>query len=432
MAVKLVVAAAVIKLMIKSLRNPRSAQVAACWLLLGCLFVGVNLIAQTETSSYRMAPNKTDIEVDLLNNYYNQDGDFGAPQGGLGTEQLDNIAGLVVVKIPLDSNSALTVQAGVDYYSSASTDRIDFQLSTESASDLRAYGSVTWTERDLGKGVTYSASAGLSNEYDYFSINGAASISQEWDRGASELSFGVKAFIDNWLFIAPVELRGQEFNINTNRRSYGASLVYSQIINTRLQAAFTAEVTYMRGLLSTPFHRIYYVGAPLDAYETFIPADDIERLPDQRVKFPVSARVNYMLNDVLSLRTFARYYLDSWGIRGVTGDVELSCDVSSNWTVMSGFRYYNQRESDYYFAFATSTEDDEFVTSDIDLSELSMTKYTLGIRYEPIVGIGRTKFFKYGLEWRHLSLRGAYYDRNPGLTAYSATLSTGFVLRDKK
>ena len=34
------------------------------------------------TTGYRMAPNKETTQVDFLANYYSQDGDFGAPQGG--------------------------------------------------------------------------------------------------------------------------------------------------------------------------------------------------------------------------------------------------------------------------------------------------------------------------------------------------------------
>ena len=159
------------------------------------------------TTGYRMAPNKETTQVDFLANYYSQDGDFGAPQGGLGTEELTNIAGLVVVTVPLDSNSAIGVAAGVDYYSSASTDQIDRQLSTASAQDVRSYGTVTYTERRLAEGRTYSATVGTSQEYDYSSFSGGVAFTQEWDRGAQELSFQAQAFVDRWLLIYPLEFR---------------------------------------------------------------------------------------------------------------------------------------------------------------------------------------------------------------------------------
>jgi len=400
--------------------------------ILATLFLTTSLQAQAD-DNYRMAPNKDDIQIDLLGNYYNQDGSFGAPQGGIGTEQLDNVAGLFIVKVPIDSNSSLQVQAGADYYSSASTDRIDYQASSESSSDLRAYGSVTWSERDLRGGRTYSVTLGGSNEYDYTSINGTLGFSQEWDRGASELSVGARAFFDNWDYILPLEFRrpGQETQ-NTNRRSFGLSAVYSRIINRRLQIAITTELNYMEGLLSTPFHRIYYSGAPENAYERFFPADAVERLPSTRLKVPVSARLNWMISDELSLRTFARYYSDNWGVSGFTGDIELGWDVSAAFTVMPGFRYYNQQGSTYYAPFATALPTQEFITSDIDLSTLTMTKLGLGVRFAPVVGLARGRLGKVGLDWRQVTLRGALYDRNPGLTAYSFTLSTGIILRKLK
>ena len=389
-----------------------------------------------------MAPNKPDVEIDLLANYYDQSGDFGAPQGGLGTEELDNVAGIVVVNVPIDSNSSLLTSLGADYYSSASTDRIDYQLSTASANDLRAYGNVTWTERDLAGGRTYGIGVGGSVEYDYRSLNGKLTFAQEWDRGASELSAGIQAFFDEWDLIYPSELRPGDFIEDAGRESYGLNLSYARIISPRVQIAVTAELVAMRGLLSTPFHRIYFarddggafrelfLNTPLRDRNTFrFVADDIERLPDTRLKVPVSLRVNWRVNDVLTLRSFSRYYQDSWEVVGLSSELELAYALTDELTFTPTFRYYDQQASEYYAGFAEHNASDAFYTSDFDLAAFSTTKVGLGIRYAPLFGLARTFVANRGLEWRSVSLRGSYYRRNPGLEAVSFTLATGFTLR---
>lgn len=390
---------------------------------------------------YRMAPNKDVTQIDFLANYYSQEGDFGAVQGGRGTEELTNVAGITVVTVPLDSNSALGASAGVDYYSSASTDRIDRQLSTASSSDVRAYGSVTYTERDLDDGRTYRLTAGTSQEYDYSSFNAGVGFTQEWGRGIDELSFFAQAFLDRWDLIYPIELRrrgaldAQGPLPQNDRQSFGLSAVYARIVNRRVQLALTVEGVAMRGLLSTPFHRVYFRGSvselpDLDA--VVLPdADDVERLPDTRYKFPVSLRVNYKPNDALALRAFARYYADTWGVRGASAEAELAYDATEAWTVMPFARVYRQSGADYYAGYAQHVGTETFYTSDFDLASFTTYKVGLGVRYAPVLSLGRSGLGSQILSWREVSIRGAYYTRDPGLEAFALTLGTRFDLRQR-
>ena len=400
-----------------------------------CLVLAQAALAQD--AAYRMAPNKPGTQVDFLANYYSQDGDFGAVQGGRGTEELDNIAGITVVTVRLDSNSAIGASAGVDYYSSASTDRIDRQLSTASSSDVRAYANVAYTERQLGRGRTYRVAAGFSREYDYTSVNGAVGVTQEWDRGAQEVTVSAQAFADRWRLIYPIEFRRLEgitaargAHPARDRQSYGLSAVYARIVNRRVQLALTAEAVAMRGLLSTPFHRIYYRGTvselpDLDA--VVLPdADDVERLPDERYKFPVSLRVNYKPNDAVAIRGFMRYYADTWGVRGASAEVEVAYDYSESWTVMPFARVYGQDAARYYAGFGEHLGTEAFYTSDFDLASFTTYKVGLGLRYAPVFGLRRGGLGRQLVTWREVTLRGAYYTRDPGLEAFAVTVGTRF------
>ena len=393
-----------------------------------------------------MAPNKEVTEIDFLANYYTQDGDFGAPQGGIGTEALDNVAGLVVVRVPLDSNTAIDWSVGGDYYSSASTDRIDYQTSTASSSDLRAYGNVAVEERDLRRGRTYTAGVGLSREYDYESLSLGVGVAQEWGRGTHELSVGLRAFLDRWDLIYPVEFRRPNSGLvpldGRGRQSYGLALTYSRVVNRRVQLALALEPVAMRGTLSTPFHRVFfarpgapdfaelYLSTPLEQRDRVVfAADDIERLPATRLKLPVSLRLNAKVNDVLSLRTFARYYADSWAVRGVSGEIELAYQYSEAWALLPSVRYYDQSASEYYAGFARHDPAAEFYTSDFDLAAFSTAKFGLGVRYAPVFGVARAMLGGRGLEWQQINLRGAYYRRDPGLTALTFTAGVKLGLR---
>lgn len=116
---------------------------------------------------YQMKGNDSKIEADFLFSYYQQDGDHAAVTGGIGTEQLHDIAGLLVVNIPIDTFHALNISLGVDQYSSASTDRIDNHMSSASSGDMRTYANALFTRKNLSKGETYGIGLGFSTEFDY-------------------------------------------------------------------------------------------------------------------------------------------------------------------------------------------------------------------------------------------------------------------------
>lgn len=395
-----------------------------------------------EVPAYRMPANDDKSEIDFLANYYEQDGERGAVQGGRGTEQLDNFASTIVVRTPLDSNSALQVSAGADYYSSASTDRIDYALSTASSNDLRAYANASLTERDLASGRTYGVGLGVSREYDYVSVSPGLTLAQEWDRGQNELSVGVQAYFDRWDIILPVEFRGElpDFDAieSAGRQSYGLSVTYARIATPRLQFALTAELNHQRGLLSTPFHRVYFAdarlppaGSDLSTWDLGLTASDIERLPDRRTRVPLGLRVNYQVADALAVRTFARYYTDSWEVRGISGELELAYSPAEAWTLLPFARYYTQRAAEYWGDLGTHSADEAFYTSDFDLAEFTTTKAGLGLRYAPVFGLARGRLGRAGIEWTKVRLRGAYYTRNPDLEAYSVTFATSIGIRKR-
>ena len=74
-----------------------------------------------ETYKKRVLEN---TEIDFLSSYYNQNGQNAAVTGGLGTEELTDATGTIVVAIPLNADDVLSIDAGVSAYTSASTSYI--------------------------------------------------------------------------------------------------------------------------------------------------------------------------------------------------------------------------------------------------------------------------------------------------------------------
>lgn len=383
-------------------------------------FLASAIFAQAQ-EGYQMKANEKYTEIDFLTSYYTQDGDNAAVTGGVGTEELTDFATMIVVNIPIDSTQSINATLGLDIYSSASTDNIDNNRSSASIMDKRAYADFGYTKRLLTKGFTYGARIGFSSEYDYTSINGGINLAQELNNGNTEFSFSAQAFLDNWKTYFPIELRGDVTVSTTSRNSYNAQLTYSQVINKRLQMSLSAEVIYMDGLLSTPFHRVYF-------NDEAVP--DIERLPTTRLKIPFAARVNYKPTDNLVVRTYYRFYSDDFGIDAHTFNLELPYHFNDNWTVAPFYRFHTQTGSKYFAPFAEHASTDEYYTSDYDLSELNSTKYGVGIAYTPLYGVGRTKmpFTDKLLLFNSISFRVSRYTRDTGLTGFGGAIGLNFRL----
>lgn len=380
-----------------------------------------NLVAQEE--KYKMKGNDQEATADFLFSYYEQDGNNAAVTGGIGTEKLEDVASLIVLNIPLDSTQSIDGSFGADFYSSASTDNIDNNVSSASAHDLRVFLNLGYAKKNLRSGETYGLGLGVSREYDYTSFSVNANWAKEFNQGNSEINVKLQAFLDQWETYFPSELRREVSVATTSRQSYNFQASFSQVINKRLQFSWSGDVIYMKGLLSTPFHRVYFGD---------INQVDIERLPDNRLKIPLAIRLNYFPIDGLVLRSYYRYYWDDFGIQGHTMSLEAPVKLSSAWTASPFYRYHTQTASQYFASYKVHQSDAMFYTSDYDLSALSSHKLGIGIKYNPLYGLGRMKvpFRKKNIMLlKSMEVRGAYYERSTGLNAFIVSMGLSFTIK---
>ena len=147
------------------------------------LLIGLASYLSAQQEKYKMKGNDKEATADFLFSYYEQDGNNAAVTGGIGTEKLEDIANLIVLNIPLDSTRSINGSFGADFYSSASTDNIDNNVSSASAHDLRIFLNLGYAQKNLRRGETYGIGMGVSREYDYTSFSVNANWAKEFNQG---------------------------------------------------------------------------------------------------------------------------------------------------------------------------------------------------------------------------------------------------------
>jgi hypothetical protein len=374
-----------------------------------------------------------ETEVDILGSYYQQNGTHSAVEGGIGDQHLTDVAPTILLNVPLDSTTRLSANVGIDYYASASSDKIDQVMSSPSSHDVRYHADFGLSHTLANKLTTLGAGAGVSKEYDYLSFNLLATYIRASADGNRQFSASGQVFLDQIKLITPAELRvggtqNKKYG-SDNRQSFTLSLVYAQVLSKRLQASVSLEPVVQRGLLSTPFQRVYFRDyAPGGLTPGELGTAKAEVLPRLRYKYPASLRLTYYATDLVQLRGFYRFYNDNFGIRANTFELEAPVKVSPFFTLYPFYRYHTQTAADYFAPYLAHSVFDEYFTSDYDLSAFSANKVGLGLRYAPLYGLGRFKLASRITKFKSVDLRYGYYRQSTGLTANVVSFDLSFVM----
>jgi len=388
-------------------------------LLLNFILAGGILLAQSPSDS--LSP-PLPVDVDFLFNYYEQDGDHSAVTGGIGTQELRDREARIVAYVPVDSQTRVNIQAAINNYTSASTDRIDSRLSSASLKDNHATISLGFEKDNLVKGYSWGLSGGGGIESDYIS----SFVGYHWVKSSEndnrELALSAKLFMDTWIVIFPEELRppGLVSVPTDKRRTLVLGATYSQVINRKLQASLLGEVVLQQGLLSTPFHRVYIPGDSLPRIET---------LPGWRVKIPLAARMSYFPVDWLVVRGYYRFYYDSFDLLSHTASIELPLKLGNAISLYPFYRFHTQKAARYFAPFMGHDPAAVFYTSDFDLSAFQSHKLGGGFSITPLFGFLRGRLSSRRiLMLRALHARGAWYMRSDGLRAWTASVGLSWRL----
>ncbi len=343
--------------------------------------------------------------------------------------------------------------------------------------DTWGSGNIGYSHSSDDRNNIWSANINFASEYDYNSYGVGGSFTKLFNQQNTEVGIKTNIFLDAWRPQYPTEIIKynhndgdlfidffQDVDILDNsgnvvdktdpdiwhpisntliedeaRNTYSVSLSFSQILDQNSQISLFSDIVMQKGWLANPMQRVYF--ADIDNYfigdaddipnytlpsnkDVFQLADDIERLPDSRLKTPIGIRLNYYINDFFVLRTYYRYYFDDWGIKAHTANIEVPIKITDSFTLYPSYRYYTQSESDYFAPFDEHLSTEEFYTSDFDLSEFNSSQYGFEIKYNDI--FTKAHLWRFGL--KTININYSYYKRNTGLKAHIISLGVKFIL----
>jgi hypothetical protein len=375
----------------------------------------LNVFSQkSDTTIYQSRRLKIE-EVNFVSSYYRQDGNNAAVTGGVGSEELTDFATTLDIRLSkIDRKSRINsynFEIGIDTYTSASSDKVDpSTISSASSGDQRIYPTLAWSRLNDSKGMTIGANVSASSEYDYLSIGGGVNAFKDSRDKSRQIGVRIQTYQDFVTMIYPIELRSGRTGGKESRNTYSATFSYSQIINTRLQVLFLLDVAYQNGFLSLPFNRVYFSDNSVD----------IENLPGNRLKIPVSMRVNYFAGDIFIVRGFYRYYTDDWGLKSNTAEIETAIKITPFVSVSPFYRYYSQSGIRYFAGYQQHVQSESYYTSDYDLSKFDSHFVGSGVRLVAPNGVfGIAKF-------NTVEIRYGHYSRQSGLVSNIVSLHAKF------
>ena len=352
------------------------------------------------------------------------------------------------------------------------------ESSGASQSDVWINGKVNYSHYNDKRTGIYSVDVSASNEFDYSSFGFGGGVTRYYNEKNTEFDIKLNVFLDKWRPKQPKEIsRYFEYNGNLNighfenvliydsngnatdknssntwkpktdelldkedRNSFSMSLRLSQMLNTDSQISFFSDFVWQNGWLANPMQRVYfsdydnyYIGVPeyISEYESesntgvFHLADDYERLPDNRYKYPVGVRYSHYLNDYFIMRLYYRLYNDSWDLSSSTASIELPVRISESITFYPGFRYYTQGAAKYFAPYNQHLSTDEYYTSDNDLSEFSSYQLSFGVKFYQIVTTKHIWIFGF----KNLQLNYSYYEKDNGFYAHAVSIGTNLQIK---
>jgi len=393
-----------------------------------------------DTTDYRPRALKLD-EINLFSSYYHQNGDHSAITGGIGTEKVTDISnGLELKLVWLDGQlrkNTISAGLGVDHHTSASSAYVT-TTGLGKQGGTRIYPSVDWSVVNDKEGTSYGIGSYLSEEYNYKSFGTDFHYAIKTDDKMGEFSAKLQAYFDHVTLIYPSEFIPQITPVSTGavyittasgnvvlssggnpskpslptkpRNTYTTAFSYSQIVNSRLQIMFLGDLVAQSGYLSLPFHRVYFSNGK----------DTIEKLPSSRFKLPLGFRANYFLSDNIILRSYYRYYVDSWGSKANTASLEIAYKVSPFFSISPFYRYYAQTAARYFAPYEEHSSADQYYTSNYEYSKFNSQFYGVGFRFAPPNGV---------FGWQHLhelEIRYGHYNTTTDLVSDVVSLNLGF------
>jgi len=267
----------------------------------------------------------------------------------------------------------------IDMVSSAS---VDVETSASPYEDERKQGS--FSVDFLHGNSTYSLGYVSSDESDYQAKTMFASVSHDMFGDLTTISFSYKNG-KNDVFRnlkdpnTGVVANDPAFQEEMESKSYSVSL--SQIITKNLVLAGQYEVITDEGWLNSPYRSVrFFIGSEDQGQQA-------EVYPNTRSSNATSIRAKYFLPYRAALDAMYRFYTDTWGIVGHTGELGYVHPLDTpwgggNWIFETRVRYYTQSAADFYMDIFPRADFANFMARDKELATYSAVTAGVGATYE--------------------------------------------------
>ncbi len=316
---------------------------------------------------------------------------------------------MVVFGWRVNDDWTISADLGLDQISSASIGNIQDGVSGGSipASDQRKFGKVK-ASRSLGDQIV-GLQVGAATEYDYGSVSFGLDYSINLFQANTTLS-GTLRYYDDTVDLYDIDGINQG---EADRTTTDAFVTWSQVLGRRTVGSIELFHSTQSGFLSTPFHEVVLTDGSRIA----------ERLPDSRARSAIGLRLNHAFSSSVVQRVGYRYYDDDWGIAAHSIELETHFRLRSEkemW-IYPILRFHTQTGAYYFGETGTFTGEEEFLTSDWDLAEISTTK--LGVGWKVLALPGQEWFTRLS----RFEFRGTYFDRDDGLQGFTTSFAFGWT-----
>jgi Protein of unknown function (DUF3570) len=286
----------------------------------------------------------------------------------------------VLVRKKVGDSLSFTASYYEDLISSAS---IDVKLSASPYHETRKQegGSVDYLH---GKTI-YTAGYIHSREPDYAANTMYFAVSQTMFGDLTTVSFGYRRGWDN--VFRDVKVNGviqndPAFHQTADHRAYTVSI--SQILTRNAILDFNFEGITDQGYLASPYRKVRYLD-PTAAGKGFTLADQV--YPNTRTSTASSVQFKYYLPWHAAFTGQYRFYNDTWGITGNTGEIDYTHPFTrpilyGHLTLDGSVRFYKQNHANFYSDLFPRADYSNFEARDRELAAFHSLSLGFGAAYE--------------------------------------------------
>lgn len=318
-------------------------------------------------------------KVKFLFNFYSQDGSGGDQiYSNSKKEEVDVFEPMLFVDYQIDKETNISAHIVFDTWTAASDTEIDGNTGASGegiGGQSRTGGRFTYRKDVITH--AWSTSLGVSNEYDYRSLNFGANWEGRFAENNFTLSISPQLFLDQ---AKDFDLQNQVTTEYKSRVISSMDISASQLLTPKDVIQFGYTYIYMNGMMNNISNTVKVLSNPYG--NTFSRVE--ERIPSQRNRHAFSTKYVHAFTEEVAAHFSYRYYKDDWKVEADTLEVGWRFSLfEEDAFLMPTFRYYDQRKGARFYKQTFASLENE-MTSDSDLAVFEGHRY--GVHYSHILG----------------------------------------------